>query len=90
MAKIETTTISLPRSIATRARQLSRAESRTMSELFREAFRVYESFRMHERRSRGEERHVSWKTLRRTLGRIGRAGKRGDLSAFVLRDRLTH
>ena len=37
----KTLTISLPPDLAAKAEQLARLESRTMSELFREAFRVY-------------------------------------------------
>jgi predicted transcriptional regulator len=37
----KTLTISLPPDLAAKAEQLAKLESRTMSELFREAFRVY-------------------------------------------------
>lgn len=87
MGKTETTTISLPRSIATRARQLSRIESRTMSELFREAFRCYEtSHRDH----RAHHATMTWNQLRPKLDRIARMGKKQSLSAFVIRDRKMH
>jgi CopG family transcriptional regulator / antitoxin EndoAI len=39
-------TISLPPELAARAEAIARAESRTMSEVFRETFRAYESQRI--------------------------------------------
>lgn len=40
-------TISLPSDMAKQAEAIAKRESRTMSDLFREAFRVYQSERIH-------------------------------------------
>lgn len=89
MANLYTTTISLPRELAQRARKLSHVESRTMSELFREAFRFYEETRQV-RPASFRTGVANWTSLRRSLKRISAAGARRNLAAFVARDRRAH
>lgn len=89
MANLYTTSISLPRELAERARKLSRVESRTMSELFREAFRFYEEAR-HFRSPACRASAVDLNSLRRSLKRVSAAGARRNLAAFVARDRQAH
>jgi metal-responsive CopG/Arc/MetJ family transcriptional regulator len=50
-----TITVSFPTDLATQAEQIAKAESRTMSELFREAFR---SYRAEAVRKRLDEAHA--------------------------------
>lgn len=92
MRNVTTTTISLPKAMARRARQLSREENRTMSELFRESLREYES--RHRRPAvrwlNEGNRSVSWKKLQTSLKKISRSGRKVSLSEFVARDRLSH
>lgn len=87
MNRVQTTTISLPVKTAQRAKQLSRREGRTMSELFREAFRFYESTRLP---TPSKVKSASWKKLRTTLSSISKAGKKSNLSQFIARDRARH
>lgn len=93
MSNVETATISLPKPMARRARALSRAENRTVSELFREAFRKYESSQIGVPLSALAGRPIkkrSWDELQTSLKRISRAGKGGNLSKFVIADRQRH
>ncbi|GEM_PF-2692410 len=90
MHTIETTTISLPRELARRARRVSKEESRSMSELFREAFRFYEHARERQANGLAFGNGVAWKSLRTSLLKISRAGKKQNLSAFIARDRAAH
>jgi len=89
MANLYTTTISLPRELAQRARKLSQAESRTMSELFREAFRFYEESRRF-RPASLRTGAARWAGLRRSLKRVSAVGARRNLAAWVARDRRAH
>jgi len=92
MRKVTTTTISLPKAMARRARALSRTENRTVSELFREALREYET---RQRRPAARwlnegNRSMSWKKLEASLKKISRSGKKVNLAEAVARDRLDH
>ena len=61
-----TITVSFPHDLATQAEQLAKAESRTMSELLREAFRLYRTEQVRKRlesghlyaRSRGPQNYT--------------------------------
>lgn len=87
--KVKTTTISLPPALAERVRRLSAAEDRTLSELFREAFRFYEARGGLQTRQGSGER-VRWPALRASILQVSRAGRKTNLAAFVARDRRGH
>ncbi len=80
-----TTTISLPKTMATTLKQMERAEGRTTSGLIQEALRQYERFHRFE-----SGRRINWKTLDKDLKRISKSGKKVDLAAFIAKDRLSH
>lgn len=80
-----TTTISLPKSMAASLRRMRREESRTTSELVREALRHYE--RMH---SASYRQGITWSTLRARLKKTSRAGRTVNLAGFIAKDRLSH
>ena len=89
MHSTKTTTISLPVKTAQRAKQLSRREGRTMSELFREAFRFYEAYsKTHTHPSRLDDR--TWIRLRGLLRDVSESGKKKNLAGFIARDRQAH
>lgn len=87
--KARTTTISLPPALAERARRLSALEDRTVSELFREAFRFYEARRGLQMRQDSSEQ-VRWPALRTSILQVSRAGRKTNLADFVARDRRGH
>ena len=82
---VTTTTISLPKTMATRLKALSRRENRTTSELMREALRMYERATTSHKMNR-----TTWQKLSTSLKQISRAGKQVDLSNFISRDRNAH
>ena len=87
--KLSVKTISLPATLARRADRVAREEGRTVSELFRESFRLYEReyFARPAQRAKGA---IEWKKIKRTLDAVGKSGKQKSLSKFVIRDRLSH
>lgn len=85
--KIAVRTISLPADIARRAERIALKEGRSVSELFRESFRLYEREYQGMPAARAT---INWAVIRRSLKRIGSAGRKINLSAFVARDRYTH
>jgi len=90
MNRTQTTTISLPAKTAQRARRLSRKEGRTMSELFREAFRVYEDL-VNKQTPRPRINDTTWEELVQSLERVSKAGKKKvNLAEFIARDRQRH
>jgi len=91
-SRVVTTTISLPKAMARRARVLSHTENRTMSELVREALREYESrHRRPAARWLNEgNRSVSWKKLQASLKKISRSGRKVNLAESIAHDRLNH
>ncbi len=78
------TTISLPKSMAADLKVLSQEQGRTVSELVREAIRLYQMQQYHRRQS------MSWEELRAKLKRISKAGRQIDLDKFLEQDRLSH
>lgn len=82
---VTTTTISLPKTMASRLKALSRHENRTTSELMREALRMYERATASHKMDR-----TTWQKLSHSLKRISRVGKQIDLSDFISRDRKSH
>lgn len=84
--KVAIKTISLPAKIAQRAEYIARKEERTVSDIFRESFRLYE----REYSSHTKVKSLEWKALRRTIGRIAKQGKKIRLSSFIIHDRQSH
>lgn len=80
---VTTTTISMPTALARRVKRLSQAESRTASDLFREAFRFYEA-------ARSEKHAADWNHIKAELDAVSCAGRHADLSRFVADDRRSH
>lgn len=80
-----TTTISLPKSMASDLKEMSRKEGMTTSELVREALRSYK--RMRRYHTHGQ---ISWTELQGRLKRVSRSGRRSNLAEFIARDRLVH
>ncbi len=89
-AKSETATISIPTHLATRARRLSKDEGRTLSELFREAFRFYEFHQTGGRERLQKSSLRDWNTVRRSLNSLSREGKKKNLASFIIHDRSAH
>ncbi|MEK7649157.1 MAG: hypothetical protein AAB400_04590 [Patescibacteria group bacterium] len=83
--KILTKTISLPVTVARRVERVARRNSTTISDLFRESFRLYEREQANEHQA--GKRTVEWKKLRDALGRMAKKGKRIKLSTFIINDR---
>lgn len=65
--KAETATISISTNLAERARKLSKNEGRTLSELFREAFRFYEFHQTGGREVIKKSALQNWSATRRSL-----------------------
>lgn len=84
--KIAIKTISLPARIAQRAEYIARKEERTVSDIFRESFRLYE----REYSAHTKKKSLEWKALRRTIRRMAKQGKKIRLSSFIIRDRKNH
>lgn len=87
--KVSARTISLPLTLARRAERVAGEEGRTLSELFRESFRLYEREYLV-RSLKREKRTVAWKKIRRTLVAVGKRGARKDLAMFIIQDRASH
>ena len=87
--KLAIKTISLPAPIAQRVDRIARKENTTVSDLFRESFRLYE--REYALRAPKKSKHaVEWVKLKRTLAFIAKQGKRKCLSQFIARDRRSN
>lgn len=94
MRNIETTTISMPKAMARRVRRISRQENRTLSELFRQAFRVYENHKPKRqgmvKTVSGQYKKIDWEKMKKDLEEISKAGRKINLSKFIIRNRLSH
>ncbi len=88
-AKLAIKTISLPVKIARRVDRMARSEATTVSDLFRESFRLYEREYVLPETKKGTH-SIEWKRLRRTLASIAKQGKSVSLSRYIVRDRQSH
>lgn len=87
--KIAIKTISLPLKIAQRVEYIARKSNVTVSDIFRESFRFYErEYTLQSHKASGYS--AQWKTLKSTLKRIARQGKKVRLSSFIVADRNAH